>query len=290
MPAAHPDGSPIQPNEYPASLPAYLIHVKAELKADGQIVATGGDFTLGTPVLASAGLYNPATNAWNYTTLDLLAGEYQALALDGQGIPGTTLDALKNGIDAATASLAAKQYANLGRDDLSGQVLQQTALGYLALVDANTRLYQRVSGTIDVRLPSYARAVARIQPTTALGVVTRVSFPGVTLSVDHLDHLAVSKQNASLLSYNRQNNERASAYAHLILEALLTDGTHPGNAVSAVKALQLANALGNKTWLVTPANAATVTPQLQVDETTRAAIKTPPPPATPSSAPTVLLR
>jgi hypothetical protein len=41
LPAPHADGSPIQVSEMPVNLPAYLIHVTAELRVDGQTVASG---------------------------------------------------------------------------------------------------------------------------------------------------------------------------------------------------------------------------------------------------------
>jgi len=39
LPKPHTDGTPIQPSELPTSLPGYLLHLKAEIRLDGQIVS-----------------------------------------------------------------------------------------------------------------------------------------------------------------------------------------------------------------------------------------------------------
>jgi hypothetical protein len=75
LPAPHTDGSPIQPNELPSSLPAYMINLKPELRIDGVVIATG----------TSAGMGNTETFKMTFTapnesddeiTNEIEAGEY----------------------------------------------------------------------------------------------------------------------------------------------------------------------------------------------------------------------
>jgi hypothetical protein len=72
---------------------------------------------------------------------------------------------------------------------------------------------------------------------------------------------------ASVISYNRQSGMRASAYEHLIPEKLFTDQTQPNapQAISAVKALSLAAAQGQKIFTITQANQDIILPQINVD-------------------------
>ncbi|MFA7239697.1 MAG: RHS repeat-associated core domain-containing protein [Sulfuricellaceae bacterium] len=272
LPQPHADGSPASANEFPADLPAYLIHVKAELRADGQVVASGGDFVLGSRLVSAVGLFSPIGGTWEDSLQDITAGEYQALAIDGQGIAAAQIAALQTKAGSVKSALAAKQYATLGRDDATGLLLQQAALGYFALADANARIYRRASGAVDVRMPSYAFAVARVEPEIVLGVIVKAKFPGVALSVERYAQAVVAKQNTPLAAYKRQAMERASAYAHLILEYLMADAAHPGAGVSAVKALTQASIAGQKIQLLNAANVGASAPLLQIDETSKTEI------------------
>jgi RHS repeat-associated protein len=273
MPKPHANGTPIQPGEFPADIPAYLIHVKAEISADGQVIAVGGDFVLGTQLTATTGLFVPANNTWDNSDHDVNAGEYHALAIDGQGIAASQLNALNSAVTSAKTALDAGQYATLNRDGVAGLLLQQAALGYFALADLNTNIFQRASGVVDVRLPSYARAIAKVEPQFALGIIVKASFPGVSLSVDRYQHAAASKQTGAVAAYNRQSMERASAYSHLVLENLFTDTLHTGQGISAVNALATATAQNQAVRLVTPANAAAVVPLLQIDAASKIEIQ-----------------
>lgn len=64
-----------------------------------------------------------------------------------------------------------------------------------------------------------------------------------------------------------------SAYEHLVPEKLFTDTQHPGEAVSAVKALAIANAQGQKIYRITMANINAVLPQLAIDQDVKSEIQ-----------------
>jgi hypothetical protein len=78
LPRPHPDGTPIQPNELPSSLPGYLIHLKAELRLDGQLISQASESqTLGSELLQDTAFYNPATGLWEGGEPNHpIAGEY----------------------------------------------------------------------------------------------------------------------------------------------------------------------------------------------------------------------
>jgi len=265
LPQPHANGTPILASEFPATLPAYLINVSAQLRVDGQAVAAGGSFTLGSPLAATAGLFVPASGQWDNRDHDVNAGEYEAIVADGQGIASSQLAALSAKLTGVNTQLAAGQYAALGTDDVTGLLLQQTAMGYLALADANTSIFQRASGNVDVRLPSHIRAIARIEPQYALGIVIAAGSPGIRLGIDRYAHAAVSRQNGPIAAYNRQGMERASAYIHQALQNLLSDAQHPAQGDSAVKALAAANAQSQPIRLLNAANASAVAPTLTID-------------------------
>lgn len=267
MPKAHSDGSPIQASEFPASIPGYLIQVSVQLQLDGQIVAAGGNFTLGSELVGVIGHYDPAGSGWNDNSFAPHAGDYQAIVSDTQGINGAQLAAVQSRLAAVQTQLSSAPGA-VTADQVSGDLLNQTGLAYFATVDANAAVFQRATGNVERRLPSYGRAVAQSVPHMVFGIVDSVSFPGVTLEIDQLKS-AVASQSSGLnaVAYTRQSNQRNAAYAHLVLEQHYSSAANPTPAVSAVRLLALAAPQSNPAqpvYAVTSANLAQVQPAISL--------------------------
>jgi hypothetical protein len=76
----------------------------------------------------------------------------------------------------------------------------------------------------------------------------------------------VAKDNnpATAIDYNKQRGVNYSANEHLIPEKIFTSPANPGQAVSAVKALAVASAQGQKIFTLTAQNIATMLPQLTI--------------------------
>jgi len=81
LPKPHADGTPIQPNEFPSTLPAYLINVKPELRIDGQVVATGAPLGLGGTNIFTMTFSDPSYGS-NQVVNYIDAGVYQAIGLN----------------------------------------------------------------------------------------------------------------------------------------------------------------------------------------------------------------
>jgi RHS repeat-associated protein len=265
MPKPHADGSPIQPNELPLEVPGYLVRVKAEIRADGDLVASGGSFVLGSELVGDIASFDPSSGNWDESAFGAHAGDYHAVAVDAQGVSAGHLATVKARLNATQAKLAGGQSAGLTRDDVSGDLLYHAALAYFATVDANAGVFQRAARVVEQRLPSYGRAVAQAQPEMVMGIVNKVRFPGVALDIDRLDS-AVAQNSGGLApsAYIQQANERNAAYGHLVLAKLFTSAQVPGQAASPVKALNAAASAGGKVFAVTAANAATVLPQVDI--------------------------
>jgi hypothetical protein len=92
----------------------------------------------------------------------------------------------------------------------------------------------------------------------------------VALQVEAIGRTAVAADNnaARALAFQRSYGEHASAYTHLLLDSLFTDSGHTGRTASTVRALDAANAAGEKIFLLTPNNAASILPQLSIDPAT----------------------
>jgi RHS repeat-associated protein len=265
MPKPHADGSPIQPSELPLEVPGYLVRVKAEIRADGEVVASGGSFVLGSELAGGIASFDPSSGNWNESAFNAHAGDYHAVAIDAQGVSSGQLATVKARLNATQAKLAGGQGAGLTRDDVSGDLLYHAVLGYFATVDANAGVFQRAARVVEQRLPSYGRAVAQAQPEMVLGIVGKVRFQGIVLDIDRLDSAVVQGSGGlAPAAYIKQANERNAAYGHLVLAKLFTSVQTPGQAASPVKALNAAASAGSKVFAVTAANAAAVLPQVDI--------------------------
>ncbi len=265
MPRPHADGSPVHPSEFPPAVPGYLVRVKAEIRAGGALVASGGSFVLGSELVADIGAFDPSAGDWTDSTFYPNAGDYHAVAIDAQGVSAERLTTLKASLNAVHAKLAAGQGATLARDDVAGALLYQGALAYFASADANAALFQRAADVVEQRLPSYGRAVAQVRPEMAFGIVRSVSFPGVVLDIDRSSSaVAANAKGIDGGAYVRQSNLRNAVYARQVLSQLFTSAQQPGQAVSPIASIAGAAGAGQPVYQVTSSNSAAVLPQLSL--------------------------
>ncbi len=174
--------------------------------------------------------------------------------------------------------------SGLTKEDLTGDIVQTGIVGYFAQVDANDKLSARTAGTVvSYRLPSYGRFFTVAQPYYWWGVVRKVSFPGLVMDVDYLFQQDEAKDmnHATRTNFMRQLGVAGSAAEHAVPELMFADSTKPLNdpsqpqGVSAVKALAIAAAQGQKIYTLNPGNQAihtTVLSSLQISQDVKAEI------------------
>jgi hypothetical protein len=267
LPSPNPDGSPIRPEQLPTSLPGYLLNLKAELRIDGQVVAQSpGTVTMGQELLQASGFYSPGHGQWFEGEPNKpLAGEYHAIATDLQGTSPAQLEGLKTKLNATKAALEAFQanpadttpIQNLTKEDLTGDLLYSGVLGYFASVDGNARLAARAGSQVMMqRLPSFGAFAATVTPNYFFGIVRSVGFEALAMDIDQLFYQVAAKDNdpGKRWSYLRQVGTADSGFEHAVPEQLLKDPSKGLNdptqpqAVSAVKALAIASAQGQKIY------------------------------------------
>lgn len=79
------------------------------------------------------------------------------------------------------------------------------------------------------------------------------------MGIDYITHLLVHESNDTDLwiAYNRASGARLSAMEHLVPEQMFSTEDNPAHGISAVKAIQIADAEGQKIWTITQANLST---------------------------------
>lgn len=294
VPKPHADGTPIQPSELPASLPGYLIKVKAEFRIDGQMVAqTVDQFTMGSEVRQSNQYFNPSKGRWEGgEDNDITAGEYNAIAVDLQGIGVQQLRDHQAKLDTIRSKLMLFQQnpsdttsiEGLTKEELTGNLLHSGILAYFGRLDMDDKLVERsFTNVISYRLPSYGRFFSAVQTQYWFGLPRNVSFPGVVMDVDYLFQHAEAKEadDAIRASFVRQTGFSASAAEHAIPEALFRASSLPADhpsqpqGVSAVKALAVAAAQGQRIYMLNNNNEAlhnSILQQLQISQDVKSEI------------------
>ncbi len=260
----------------PLQIPAYLVRVKAELRLNGQLLASGGSWALGETLALQTTLGAAGGALASSGNSTLVAGELHAWAINPQGYGEGGAEAAAQRLNALKARIDTNQLAGLARHDAAGDTLAGLATAYAAGLDASAKLFQRAAGMREHRLPTIVRAVSRLEPGLSYGVVSSVRAAGVALVADRLaSAVAPASPNSlpkNLRVYAQQSLERSSAAAHQLLEQVLGDNAADPGAHSALKDLARATAAGQRIYRIDAANATTALPQLSWPENLKAGL------------------
>ena len=255
----------LDPNTSDIVLPGYLIQLVAELRVNGELVASGGPFTMGQELVSTMGLYEPSFG-WHEVENVGIAGEYQAVAIDAAGITADQILGLQERLKATKEQLEAQGLTEFNKERLLGDMLYTAILSYFAVNNIVDHTSISNADVVMYRRPSIGRFTAVGQPQYVFGIAQTVTFPGLEMDIDRLVNIVVSKDNdrEAQRAAVFQRGIWQSALEHLIPERFFTDIHNPREAVSAVKALEIASKQGQRIYTITSENVTSVLPQLAV--------------------------
>jgi hypothetical protein len=109
---------------------------------------------------------------------------------------------------------------------------------------------------VGYRVPSYGLFKTSLSPVYFYGIPRNVKATGLAMDVDRFAGTRVDKDGnvERRLAFNRARGARLSAMEHLVSEQMYSTEDAPAHGISAVKAIQLAAAEGQKIWTITQAN------------------------------------
>ena len=185
-----------------------------------------------------------------------VAGEYRAVALDLQGISAHQAAAVQSELEATQQRLEAEDYAGLTKQQLVGNLLYGTILSYFALNNVQNEIAARQADIIDYRAPSYGLFKTNLSPLYWFGLPRNVRVNGLTMDVDRYQSYRVHTNNdhSQWVAFNRAMGSQMSAMEHLVPEEVFSGNDMPAHGISAVKAIQLAAAEGQRIWTITQDN------------------------------------
>ena len=150
------------------------IHLKPELRLDGQLVASGSALRVGTEPVGAGAFTKYGTNQWDETQDQLIVGQQTAIGVSIQGISPKQLETLKTRMEQTKSTLERAQIApqnqreailsGITGEHLTGDMLTATAWGYFASVQSHGTIASSQAKTIDLPGLSYGLMHAQVQP------------------------------------------------------------------------------------------------------------------------------
>ena len=107
---------------------------------------------------------------WNTSRNEPVAGEYQAYALDLQGVSPGQVEQLKQSLEATQTNIETENYDALTKQGLVGDTLYATMLSYMALNNLQDSIQSKSAGMISYRAPSYGQFKTKVTPQYWYGV------------------------------------------------------------------------------------------------------------------------
>lgn len=275
LPEAPADGSSLRVSDFPTSLPGYLISVTPELSVNGNVVAAGGGVSLGEDVYTRASIDSPNSSLSGRVSENIItAGEYHAIAIDGQGLSSTQLKDLKGQLERTRKKLLEGGIDKINVHEFTGVTLQMAAQGYFVANNIQGRIMGKSAGVVVERLPSYGTFSVTFQTMFSWGIPRQVANSGATMDMDQVSTLLIDSESDSrkVKAFRMALGSQMSANEHLMTEKVLSTNSYKAKGVSAVKALQIAASQGQRIYTINRANVDAVLPGLLIAQETKSEI------------------
>ena len=270
IPAPDPQTGEIDPNQLPDTLPGYLINLTAEFTIDGEVQDSANAGTMGTTLYETMGVYSPA-KGWHRSVNHPIAGEYRAMALDLQGSSPEQAERLQQELEQTKAILETGdelQLATLTKHQVVGDLLGGTIFSYFALNNVQDEIAAQSADIVTYRAPSYGLFRTDLTTSYWFGLPRDVNFSGLVMDVDLVTHQTVDTQNNQdrWRQFNQAINSRYSAMEHLVPEQMFSTEDNPAEGISAVKALAIASAEGQKIYTIDQSNLNTALNAIELED------------------------
>ncbi len=244
------EGDMFNIDDLPDSLPGYLIRLTAEFKVDGEVVYSAGGFKMGQELYTTTKISRVTGGEYSAENKPI-AGEYYVIGINPQGISNTYAASIQG------------QYVE--------DVLEKAVLSYFQNNDFVLNKMSQIGQAIGYRLPSFGTFSTSLQPIYRFGIPQDVGMSGILVDMDVIAQSLWSINNDAEVSRQaaQQVGLLSSAFEHLVPEHFFTTQEYPGEGVSAVKALGIANQQGQKIYQISQENIEVLLPLVKATEDTK---------------------
>jgi hypothetical protein len=156
-----------------------------------------------------------------------------------------------------------------------GDLIFGTIFSYFALNNVQDEIAAQTSGMVSYRAPSFGIFQTKLQPRYWFGIPRNTDFAGLAMDVDAMVFQTVDKNNNQQVTVNflRAAGSRGSAMEHLVPEQVFSTEEAPAEGISAVKAIAIASAEGQKIWTITNDNLNLALSSINLDMDTETEIR-----------------
>jgi hypothetical protein len=260
-----PEGQITDVGQLPTSIPAYLVQVVPELRLNGELLKAGGAMRLGDELgfltqVKHAGRTLPAKG------YNVIAGSYLAVAADSGSVSPAQLQAVRDRLAHAKATLESGDAALIGgltREELLGDLFHAGLLGYYAQLTGLAHvlgLQQHAHHLLAAGIGTYG-----YEPKVDyfFGFPRAIKAGGAVMNIP-IYHVTGQDANDRIKkrNYLLQVGIVSSGLEHAVPEQMFTTNQNHVEGISAVKALQKAIQAGQKVYHITPANLSNTLPNI----------------------------
>jgi len=246
--------------------PPYLIKVKPQLKIEGVVNAEGVAVGMGMDQTLNM-IFSLPNIGLDQVQNTITAGGYYAVGLVADRLPsGYSVELQKR---AKRLDDFVKAGGNRGSDQGLGEQLYLSAMTYFWEVDRQTDVLASQGDVVYAKQSGEGIFALSLSVLTLFGVPRRTEVTGTNIDVDRLVYIPFSKtgDTQAQINFMTTSGSVGSGSEHGIIEQM-----YGVDAISAVKAIHLANQQGIRIYQITASNRATVLPLLQVSNAVKADI------------------
>lgn len=262
-----PEGEITDVSQLPSSIPSYLIHVVPELKFNGQVVKSGVAMKLGEELPFVTGVsFAGRGEVQNPRTYNVIAGSYLSVNAIAGNVSPNELNQLKTALEQTKTKLESNdqaQIAALTREDLLGDLFRAGTLGYYAqLIGLNHIMGLQTGGHYQL---AAGTGTVGYEPTVSyfFGIPKAIEPGGVVFDIPLFNISGMDDGDAvKKKQFVIQTGILSSALEYAVPEQMFVNAQNPGEAISAVKALQKANQQGQRIYHITQANMGATLPNI----------------------------
>jgi hypothetical protein len=260
-------------NQLPTSIPAYLIHVVPELKAQGEVLLAGSAMQLGNDIEF---VFNPrfVSDGEKQFSYKLPAGAYVAIAVVAESISARQLLESQQRLSDVKDALDARQADTLSGESFFGRTYAAGLLSYYAqYAIAGEKLGKHYSAyhSIAAGIGSFG-----YEPSVkyVFGIPTRIYGGAAVMNMPIVNIVGADMTTqVAKKAFTMELGMLSSALEFGVPYQLLTSAGLTSSGVSASAALQKALSLGQRLYHITPENQAAVLPLIHHDSGTMVEIE-----------------
>lgn len=218
----------VRSEDFPASLPAYLIKMIAELRVDGVVVARGSSaMPMGTDLVGVGGFTNLSDiSAWDLSEDESnTVGQATAIGMSVGGIGSYQINALSSHVKNMRTAMRSVNSEGITGYDVWSTVQVGLIWSWFATIESQAKISALSSDVVSLPTLSYGLFHTTVTPVSSWGVIRAATFKGITLDVGHVRSAGADKTNnmANWRRVNLQNGQYMSALEGYILELYAAD-------------------------------------------------------------------